>query len=142
AAFWWIGRTPVTAELPQTIRAWASGAVFAALVGWFALTTLTGVMESRFERTLDKEISQRQAAAAEVAKAPKSEYELDWQPFSVEKLKELTAERKTVLVDFTADWCPTCIALENAVLNTKAVKQAVEEHQVETLLADWTERDA
>ncbi len=33
---------------------------------------------------------------------------LAWQPYSPERLKQLTAQGKTVMVDFTAEWCLTC----------------------------------
>jgi len=141
AACWWIGRTPVTAEFPQMVRAWLFAGAFACLVGWLSLSWLAGVMNNRFSKSVDREISQRQSAAAELAKVPKNEHELPWQPFSEERLEKLLAEKKTVLVDFTADWCPTCKVLEATVLNTKQIRQAVDEHKIETLVADWTARD-
>ncbi len=64
---------------------------------------------------------------------------LPWQPFSKELLKRLTRERKTVMVDFTADWCPNCKTLELAVLNTANVKSAVLRNGVVPLVADYTD---
>lgn len=138
AACWWIGRTPLTAEIPQTVRAWVVGAVGAGLVGWFSFSFLSDLMSHRFLKAVDREIALRQTNVAAEPKAVRSEHELPWQPFTVERLKKLTSENKTVMVDFTADWCQTCKFLEAKVLNTKEVRDAVQQHQVETLVADWT----
>ena len=42
------------------------------------------------------------------------------------------------MVDFTADWCPNCKALEHAVLNTADVKAVVTHNDVIPLVADYT----
>ena len=65
--------------------------------------------------------------------------ELPWQPFSLELLQRLTAERKTVLVDFTADWCLTCKSNEAFALNQPETKKLVEENAVVTLKVDKTQ---
>jgi len=69
------------------------------------------------------------------------ENRLPWEPFSVARLLELTAERRTVLVDFTADWCPNCKLNEVWALNTPETLALVKEYNIACLLADWTERD-
>ena len=65
-----------------------------------------------------------------------SEHELAWQPFSTARVNELIAEDKTVLIDFTADWCANCKVNEFIALNTEETKTLVEEHGVVALLAD------
>ena len=45
---------------------------------------------------------------------------------------------RTVLVDCTADWCPTCKTLEATCLNAKPVRELVAKNRVLTLTADWT----
>ncbi|QDU97779.1 protein-disulfide reductase DsbD family protein [Lignipirellula cremea] len=65
-------------------------------------------------------------------------YELEWQPFSRDKIQAEVASGKAVMVDFTADWCQTCKMNERLVLNTKLIKDAVEERGVVTLKADKT----
>lgn len=66
--------------------------------------------------------------------------ELPWVPFSLERLTELTAEGKPVLLDVTARWCPNCKYNLAFVFNTPEVAAAVEEYGVVPMLADWTAR--
>ena len=65
--------------------------------------------------------------------------ELSWQPYSRELLEKLTADGRTVLVDFTADWCLTCKTNEAVALNTTETKQLVDSNRVVTLKADKTQ---
>jgi suppressor for copper-sensitivity B len=71
--------------------------------------------------------------------AGESKYRLNWEPFSESRLTALLKDKKTVLVDFTADWCATCRTNEFVALNTKATKEFVEEHDIVPLLADFTQ---
>src|SRR5262249_11178325 len=83
AACWWIGRTPSYEPLKKRLAAWAQASVVGGLVGLFAFTQLV---------------------PGKVA--------IEWQhrgvdtPFSPAEISKLNGEGKTVLVDFTADWCP------------------------------------
>jgi thiol:disulfide interchange protein len=110
AACWWIGRTPTFESFDKQALAWLQGGVFAALIGWFAFTQL----------------------------APRSEM-IAWKPFDRAELVQLNDEGKTVLVDFTADWCFTCKLNLKTAINTKAVAEAIERNGVIPMLADWTE---
>jgi thiol:disulfide interchange protein len=78
---WWIGKTPLTAEFGQKLRAWAVGVAFSAIVAVCLFTNVVGTVA--------------QWAGA---------VELDWEPFSIARLEKLKAEGTTVFVDFTADW--------------------------------------
>ena len=65
---------------------------------------------------------------------------LPWQPFSLAKLNHLVVnERRTVLVDFSAEWCLTCKTLEKAVLRSDPVTQAIAQSGAVTMYADFTE---
>ena len=109
-ACWWIGRTPLTAELATKLSAWAVGCLIAVAVGLFAFSWLVP-----------------------------GEDVLPWQPFSRAALARLTAEGKTVFIDFTADWCPTCKTNERVAINTAAVRDVIDELGIVPLKADWTE---
>lgn len=152
AACWWIGRTTVTASPGRKLATWAQASVLAAAAGLVAFGWLHGVMESRFQRAVERELVERQSGAAGGAIAtdvaspaaltltehvPGSN-ELSWQVYSRERLERLTAEGKTVLVDFTADWCLTCKSNEAIALNMPQTKRFIESHGVATLKADKT----
>jgi thiol:disulfide interchange protein len=191
AACWRVGRISVTSELKVKAKVWARAAVFATFIGLFAffpggtvggfpIPGLKGMMQGRFQRSVETEIAKRPAATArddldsietantndgasdtpatgpsseaatEVgavrgaaeengkAEKPENEFELPWQRFSIAKLEQLTAEQKTVMVDFTADWCLTCKTLEQFVLNTRAVREVVDRNGVVPLMGNWS----
>jgi thiol:disulfide interchange protein len=68
------------------------------------------------------------------------QHELEWQPFSAERLEAELADGNTVLIDFTADWCPNCKFNEAFALNTEETKLFVEANGITPLKADWTDR--
>jgi len=93
----------------RRLAAWFGGAVAATLIGIFAFTILLSV--------------------------PK----IPWKPFSLAAVKQARDEGKTVMVDFTANWCPNCKLNSKWAIETEAVAQLVEANNVEPLLADWSE---
>jgi thiol:disulfide interchange protein len=107
-ACWWIGRTPLTATAGQRNAARIGGPIVAALVGVFAFTVLF------------------------------QESKIPWQPFSPEALQRARAEGKTVMVDFSADWCLTCKWNLKFAIETNAVRDLVKANGIVPMLADWT----
>jgi len=63
------------------------------------------------------------------------------EPFSEQRLAELTAQGKPVFAYFTADWCLTCKVNEKAVIETQAVADALTRGDVAVLVGDWTDGD-
>ena len=112
-ACWWIGRTPLTAPASTRTTAWVGSTATAVATGLLAFTLL----------------------------GP-SDHTLPWSPYSQSALKVAKAEGKTVLVDFTADWCLTCKLNLKRAINTERVQSVVEANDVTTLLADWTDKNA
>jgi thiol:disulfide interchange protein len=109
-ACWWIGRTPLTAATHTRVVAWVGGSLVAAVVGWFAFTAL--FLQSK----------------------------IPWQPFSPQALAQARTEGKTVMVDFSADWCLTCKTNLKLAVDTNAVHDLVTANGVVPMLADWTDQ--
>ncbi|MGZ0079508.1 protein-disulfide reductase DsbD family protein [Methylomonas sp. YC3] len=65
-----------------------------------------------------------------------------WQAYSAEKLAQLRSAGKPVFVNFTADWCITCLVNERIALSSEAVRGAFLNAEVTYLKGDWTNRDA
>lgn len=78
------------------------------------------------------------AGSAQVGVAVSTGY---WQPWSAQKVKDLTEEGRPILIDFTARWCLTCQVNERVALENAAVKKRLSELGVATLRADWTDQD-
>lgn len=66
---------------------------------------------------------------------------ITWLPFSLEDLDKNIAANKTILLDFTADWCLTCKVNEKTVLDSAPVVEQIKALNVVTMKADWTRRD-
>jgi suppressor for copper-sensitivity B len=125
AACWILSRTQYFAEWNERLKSFAlAGAVIVlfsvASFGW-----------------LYRELMLPRYAGLQVARAGGADGE--WQPFSLEILKSVAVdEGRTVLVDFSADWCASCKVLEATVLHTKPVEQAIAAAGVATMYADFT----
>ena len=111
-ACWWIGRTPITAAKSVRQTVWIGSIGIAVLIGYGAFSLLTP-----------------------------GKLVLPWQPYTTTALATARAEGKTVLVDFTAQWCLTCKTNLKLSINREEVRQRVEKNGVVTLLADWTDRN-
>jgi thiol:disulfide interchange protein len=106
---WWIGRTPLTEPAATRFRAWGAGIAAAAVIGWLSFAYL----------------------------GPPTRI-LPWEPFSQTALAKATAEGKTVMIDFTADWCLTCKLNLKWAVDTEETLRLVNENKIVPLLADWT----
>lgn len=154
AACWWIGQIPYGAGFQAKVRGWLGGAAFATLVGLFAfagsvtiggreVSGLRGIMEHRLERYVAR-YAALHGPSDDLLNSPEITQHttaIRWVPFSEERLTTLTAANRTVLIDFTADWCLTCKTLEATVLDTPEIREAMRANGVVALQADWTEGD-
>jgi thiol:disulfide interchange protein len=64
--------------------------------------------------------------------------EVVWQPWSAQAVAKARAQGRPVLVDFTADWCVTCITLVKPALESASVRKRLGELNAVSLLADYT----
>ncbi|MBG0790144.1 MAG: thioredoxin family protein [Desulfovibrionaceae bacterium] len=79
--------------------------------------------------------------AASIAWTTPSGMQADpWEPFDPVTLNE-SLGRDVLFVDFTADWCPTCKALEATVMTDENVNRWKARYPVRFIKVDMTERD-
>jgi suppressor for copper-sensitivity B len=124
ATCWIIGGTSFTATATKRIRNWGWGLLFSLVGFWLFLALLPPPSDSvAVQRTVSD-----------------SSPELPWEAYTPGLLQQYRQEGRTVLVDFTADWCLTCKTNEAVALNTFDTKRLVLENDVVTLKADKTHR--
>jgi thiol:disulfide interchange protein len=110
-ACWLIGRVPIYEDFAKQGRQWVLGVASAVAIGWLSFTFLSP-----------------------------QPHLYEWQPYSPAAVAKLQSEGKTVMVDFTADWCATCQFNFISAINTQRVKEVVEKNGIAAVLADWTDR--
>jgi thiol:disulfide interchange protein len=147
-ACWWVGRVPLTDPRGRRLRAWLEAAAFSIAAGWLAFSVIAPGMQEKFDFYVQQEIARHEQSAgpqpvivshSSVLEPAVVDGRIAWRPFSKALLKQLTRERQTVMVDFTADWCPNCKLVEKSALETDAVKNLLERYGVAPLVADYTE---
>lgn len=162
AACWWVARTPNYEPLGKRMLAWTQALMFVgvAAMGCYGLL-YERVMRPRYdgqiaEKVRREVVDEKVALLEQLAQVDTSadlqqvsnklaaslvEDGAAWQPFDLQRLGSVVlGDRKTVLVDFTADWCWNCKVLENTVLKSEEVEQALRESGVVTMTADYTEK--
>jgi thiol:disulfide interchange protein len=163
AACWWVAKTPLTDPLTARLRAWGEAL---AIVGVAAIACYgllyPNVMLPRYQAQLDayadkrlatsqmqiaqqlggvKDNAELQRVVADLVASSAVDGDKPWQDFTLAKLGRLAIdERRTVLVDFTADWCASCKFFEQTVLKTDDVTQALDGGGVATMSADYTKK--
>ena len=65
-----------------------------------------------------------------------------WQAWAPGRVEQLTAQGRSVLVDFTAAWCVTCQYNKTTTLSNAGVLADIDAKNVALLRADWTRRDS
>jgi len=63
---------------------------------------------------------------------------LTWEPFNPVKLQQYQRDGRSVMLDFTADWCANCTFNEVRVYNSATVRQLLQEKHVVVMKADLT----
>jgi len=81
-------------------------------------------------------------SAPRQVKSHSSDSLIKWQRFTVQDLDKVISEHKTVLLDFTADWCLTCKYNEQTVLESAPVVEKIRALNVVPMQADFTNGDA
>jgi suppressor for copper-sensitivity B len=113
AGLWWVERSPVT-EPGRRGWAWVEAIMFCTLMSVLlfpGIGRLPGLYDVMNER---------------------------WQTATAGAGRVLPSGRYTLLIDFTADWCVNCKTYEAAVLNTKPVREFVDQNQIVPVTFDLT----
>ena len=63
---------------------------------------------------------------------------IDWIYYTPERFNEVVKQRKIVVLDFTAEWCLNCKALEHGVLNTRKITNLFASNDIVTIKVDIT----
>ena len=121
--------TDLTSTGARKAKVYAIAALVLGVVSWLCIFAQPQVMAA---------LSNNSSAERTVTASGDSS---GWQPFSVSALNELLTANKTVLLDFTADWCQTCQVNEKTVLSNSAVQAKLKELNVVKMRADWTRQD-
>lgn len=120
-------------------------ATFVMLVGiWLGCWWVGRMQESRgvagFGRWVQAVVMAAAIGSAAFFMLGPHESLIPWEkPFSPARLAELRGSGSTVLVDFSADWCPTCKLNLATAIETSRVKAALEKNHVVPVLADWSD---
>jgi thiol:disulfide interchange protein DsbD len=137
-ACWWVARTPGTAEAGAKGMAWLQAAAFVGVAWVFLFPGIDNLVPPGYRDQWWAFSGLHDIMIARLDQGKKS----DWQPFtSRAEFERLVASSRTVLVDFTADWCATCKTLEALYLNDAEVRETARRNGVVKLKADWTHGD-
>jgi len=115
------------------------GPLWAALLGaWLWVRTKEGVSDTR--KWIVRGVTIALFLAVIAWTTPQSADDRIWEPFNPVALTQ-QIESGPVFVDFTADWCPTCKALEATVLTPKNIQEWKRKYGIKFIKVDLTERD-
>ena len=109
-ACWLIGKVPVYADYHVKVKTWSAAIAVAVVWGMVSFSWL-GPHKT----------------------------DMPWEPYSASRLSELRKQGKTVMIDFTANWCLNCQANTKFSIDVPQVVELVKENGVATMLADKTE---
>ena len=99
-----------------------------------------GIVLDALEKAASKGAVDKTGSATPAVQ-PDTGASIDWQPWSAAAVAQARTAGRPVLVDFTANWCPNCNAIEKLVLDAAPVRAKLREIETVTLRADWSKRD-
>jgi thiol:disulfide interchange protein DsbD len=67
---------------------------------------------------------------------------IDWQPYTPESFAAAREAGKTVMLEFTADWCGNCIGLETSTFHDPRTVEAIKAYKVVPIRVDLSDQHA
>jgi thiol:disulfide interchange protein DsbD len=67
--------------------------------------------------------------------------EINWLYYTPQKFEQARVQKKVIVLEFTAEWCLNCKALEETVLSHRAVIDALNQDQVAAIKVDLTDEN-
>jgi len=128
---WLISRfTDLTSARSRKFKVWSLAAVVTMVSFYFCIAIRPGIGF----------LSSPGSSAVPVAHSD-STSGINWLPFDYEQFNQARAAHKTVLLDFTAQWCLTCKVNEQYILSSQPVIDKLKALDVVTMRVDYTKQD-
>ncbi|MFC1812500.1 cytochrome c biogenesis protein CcdA [Thermodesulfobacteriota bacterium] len=133
SAFWVSPPSP-----PSKIYWWSVVVFCSAAGGWLAYRTIR-ITERKGLRTFFVALGITIIAGSAAAglrltdKGP-----IDWVYYTPERFADAVRQRKIVVLDFTAEWCLNCKALEEGVLHSRRVRKLFADEDIVPIKVDIT----
>jgi thiol:disulfide interchange protein DsbD len=137
---WILGRqTPLT-PVGRRLLAWTV-AITLAFGGWWIAFEGKSNVDEMVRVVQDAKVC---PCADDVPAIEKSQWaeNIPWQPWSKGRPETLARRGYTVYVDYTATWCPNCLAHKKATLEMDRVRTLMRDMCVIPIKADFTSYDA
>lgn len=139
-ACWFVGSLPFDASPRKRRFRHAAAAATVLLTVFFSYNIRLGGFENPY--TLENASRGKMIHWAIRAERSGELEQKHWRLFDRAFFDAELAAGHVVLLDFTADWCMNCKALESTVLHTEAIESLAERKGIVTMTADLTNRDA
>ncbi len=102
---------------------WVVGAFGIAACGWFVYRTAAIVRSTRWRTVAHGAALAVAVVTLVAARALSSHGPIDWVVYTPERFAESEARGDVIVLDFTAEWCLNCKALESGVLHQNEIVQ-------------------
>jgi len=133
-AAWMVGKTGPTWRTSSRWATWAGAAVVALVGYWFSYHVM-------YEPPSKQSLAVTPEAIIEFVSASTWEDGIPWAPYGKGIPQELARRGYTVYVDYTASWCPTCLANKAIALEIDATRSLMRRLGVIPIKEDFTNRD-
>ena len=125
---------------PTHIHWWLIGATGSSAGAWLLWRTWRITKKTAFRLVFTSVSAAIIALSIGVSMALGGAGKTNWIPYSSTALAAAKADQKIIVLDFTAEWCLNCKALESAVLNSDEVAAALAQANVAAIKVDITSR--